>query len=229
MRILALVTDAFGGHGGIAQYNRHFLTALVGRAVPAGIKADPAAHEVVALPRLIPKPEEPLPKNLTWLRSGLGGKVRYFLALARMLATDRRYDTIYCGHINLLPAAVFARWLTGAKLVLQIHGIDAWQPTRSALANRLAARVDLCLAVSRITRRRFLAWANLAPHRCRVLPNTIPDGVFSPGSKNPELLARYGLNDDVESNVGKNHDGDVGRHPHAAVFNFISPSPCGRG
>ncbi len=28
MRILALVTDAFGGYGGIAQYNRDFLAAL---------------------------------------------------------------------------------------------------------------------------------------------------------------------------------------------------------
>ena len=27
-RILALATDAFGGHGGIAQYNRDFLSAL---------------------------------------------------------------------------------------------------------------------------------------------------------------------------------------------------------
>jgi hypothetical protein len=26
--MLALVTDAFGGHGGIAQYNRDFLHAL---------------------------------------------------------------------------------------------------------------------------------------------------------------------------------------------------------
>ena len=28
LRVLALVTDAFGGHGGIAQYNRDFLSAL---------------------------------------------------------------------------------------------------------------------------------------------------------------------------------------------------------
>lgn len=28
MRILALVTEAFGGHGGIAQYNRDLLEAM---------------------------------------------------------------------------------------------------------------------------------------------------------------------------------------------------------
>lgn len=114
MRTLALLTDAFGGHGGIAQYNRHFLTALC---------QSPECEEVVALPRLVFKQEEPLPQKLTWLRQGLGGKLRYFLALARLLATDRRYDVIYCGHINLLPAAAFARWLTGARLILQIRGV----------------------------------------------------------------------------------------------------------
>ena len=41
-RVLALVTDAFGGHGGIAQYNRHFLSAL---AACEGI------GEVIVLPR----------------------------------------------------------------------------------------------------------------------------------------------------------------------------------
>ena len=30
MRVLALMTDAFGGYGGIAQYNRDFVTALAG-------------------------------------------------------------------------------------------------------------------------------------------------------------------------------------------------------
>ena len=32
LRILALVTDAFGGYGGIAQYNRNLLTALTSAA-----------------------------------------------------------------------------------------------------------------------------------------------------------------------------------------------------
>ena len=30
LEVLALVTDAFGGRGGIAQYNRDFLSTLVG-------------------------------------------------------------------------------------------------------------------------------------------------------------------------------------------------------
>ena len=75
MRILALVTDAFGGHGGIAQYNRDLTTALgtlgniqsvhilprhgdlsgplpagVGRAAPAGTSAPSQSLQHPATP-----------------------------------------------------------------------------------------------------------------------------------------------------------------------------------
>ena len=43
LRILALVTDGFGGSGGIAQYNRDFLSALA-RCDRVG--------DVIVLPRL---------------------------------------------------------------------------------------------------------------------------------------------------------------------------------
>jgi len=51
LRVLALVTDAFGGHGGIAQYNRDFLSAL---AECEGV------GEVIVLPRAGAVPSEVL-------------------------------------------------------------------------------------------------------------------------------------------------------------------------
>src|SRR6266508_1097186 len=42
LRVLALVTDAFGGHGGIAQYNQQFLSSLA---------ACTLVGEVIVLPR----------------------------------------------------------------------------------------------------------------------------------------------------------------------------------
>src|SRR5258708_40062828 len=45
LSMLALVTDAYGGRGGIAQYNRDFLSALV----EVG-----AASSIVVLPRYAP-------------------------------------------------------------------------------------------------------------------------------------------------------------------------------
>ena len=52
MRILALITDGFGGQGGISQYNRDFLTALS--------DADPVG-EIVVVPRLGQARQDVLP------------------------------------------------------------------------------------------------------------------------------------------------------------------------
>src|SRR5262245_45220130 len=51
MRILVLVTDAFGGHGGIAKFNRDLLQALC---------SHPGVAEVVAIPRLQSEATGPL-------------------------------------------------------------------------------------------------------------------------------------------------------------------------
>ena len=48
--MLAIVTDAFGGRGGIAQYNRDFLGALA----EAG-----AVSSITVVPRLAPEPPRP--------------------------------------------------------------------------------------------------------------------------------------------------------------------------
>ncbi len=51
MKVLALVTDAFGGYGGIAQYNRDFLEAVARME---------AVHQVIVLPRLAQETVEDL-------------------------------------------------------------------------------------------------------------------------------------------------------------------------
>lgn len=184
MRVLALLTDAFGGHGGIALYNRDFLTALCEM---------PECGEVVALPRLMPNPPEPLPEKLTWVTGGLGGKGSYFLALLGLLARDRKFDLVVCAHINLLPAAYLAKRLTGAPLLLEIYGIDAWQPTKSRLVNRLVGQCDLVTSISAVTRDRFLSWAPVAAEKIHLLPNAIHTEWYGPGPKPEYLLDRYGL------------------------------------
>src|SRR5215831_5711292 len=60
MRVLALVTDAFGGSGGIAQYNRDFLSALA--------RCDRVA-DVIVLPRLSAKLAGPLPSGVQQLQA----------------------------------------------------------------------------------------------------------------------------------------------------------------
>ena len=81
-----------------------------------------------------------------------------------------RYDLICCGHLNLLPLAYLAKWKTGAPLAVLIYGIDAWQPPRSGLAGRIAAKVDAVISISDLTTRRFLGWAGVDELRCFCCP-----------------------------------------------------------
>jgi phosphatidylinositol alpha-1,6-mannosyltransferase len=180
--VLALTTEAFGGHGGIAQYNRDLLTALC---------AIPECAKVFALPRLMPRKPGPLPSKLVYLDDGLRGKWAYTLAAWR--AAQSRCDLVVCGHINLLPVAALASWRCSAPLVLLIYGIDAWQPHRSKFVIRLLRRVAHVISISEITRDKFSAWSGVPRERIHVLPNAIDLARYGTAPKNPMLEQRYGL------------------------------------
>ena len=146
MQIIALVTDAFGGHGGIAQYNRDVLTAFC---------LHPAVRRVVAIPRLLPSPAEPIPDQLIFDTKGTEGPFHYIRAVIRNATKYRHWDLIFCGHINLVPLAVLLGWILRKPVLLQIHGIDAWTPPARMLSARLANKVDAVLSVSNFTLDRF--------------------------------------------------------------------------
>ena len=184
MRILALLTDAFGGHGGIALYNRDLLDALC---------AHPDCVEVVAIPRLMPNPSEPQPEKFIYVTSGLDSKVGYIKTVLQTVHNDPTFDLIVCGHINLIPLAIMLRAWLKAPVLLEIYGIDAWQPTKSVVTNMLVRKIDAFLSISEITRDRFLGWSKLPAERGFLLPNAVHTENYGPGPKSPELLQRYGL------------------------------------
>jgi asparagine synthase (glutamine-hydrolysing) len=184
IRVLALVTDAFGGHGGIALYNRDVLSALC---------EHPGCREVLAIPRLVPNTIGPLPDGLAFATEGIGGKIKYVRTVLRTLGKDKDFDVIVCGHINLLPLAYpVSLWLK-VPILLEIYGIDAWQPTKSALVNYLAGRVDWFVSISDITSSRFLKWTRLPQLKGFLLPNAIHMEAYGPGEKDQTLLDRYRL------------------------------------
>ncbi|MGU3472494.1 glycosyltransferase family 4 protein [Paenibacillus sp. D51F] len=185
MKPLVLLSDAYGGHGGIAKFNRDLLTSL---------SSYPGLREATAIPRLMPFPPEPIPANLNYVTEGLGGKRRYLSAVLRsLIGRARRSDLIVCGHINLLPFAVLAKKLTGAKLALVIHGIDAWDPVTRKGTSYSLRQVDAVIAVSKLTLDRFQGWAGLESVPSFVLPNSFEPGLFVPGPAPEALLDRYGL------------------------------------
>jgi phosphatidylinositol alpha-1,6-mannosyltransferase len=164
---LALVTDAFGGTGGIARYNRDFLAALAASAI---------FSTIAVLPR---HPGEPvkLPERITQTRPHRG-RPRY--ALAAMIATlKQRPDLVFCGHPHLAPLAWAIARLARARLIAQTHGIEVWRAP-SRLRRQALEAADLVLSVSRHTRAAVLGWADIPPERVVVVSNAVGE-VFTPG------------------------------------------------
>jgi glycosyltransferase involved in cell wall biosynthesis len=89
--------------------------------------------------------------------------------------------------------AMMLRFWLKKPVLLELYGIDAWQPTRSPLTNRLISQVDFFVSISEVTRQRFLSWSLLPDEKGFLLPNAIHLDEYGPGEKNPELLRRYGL------------------------------------
>lgn len=169
--ILALVTDAYGGRGGIAQYNRDFLSALAGSEEGPKISILPRyAVEDAATPLGIQQFE---PKS---------GRVAYSLAALRQ-ALVQQVDIVFCGHLYMAPLAMLIARLKRATLVIQTHGIEAWTcPT--ALQRIAVEAADVVLCVSRYTRASVLSWGAIPPERVIVLPNTV-SAAFKPGDGSP--------------------------------------------
>jgi phosphatidylinositol alpha-1,6-mannosyltransferase len=178
--ILALVTDAFGGRGGIAQYNRDFLGALAD---------NPAVSLVTVMPRQAPDRAQ-LPERIEQTPAQ-PGRVGYSAKVLRE-ALLRHVDVVFCGHLLMAPLAAIITRLKRAKFIVQAHGIEVW--TRPSPAHRAAVEAaDLILCVSRHTRAAVLSWAAIAPERVLVLPDTVRD-VFTPGDGS-SWRAALGLED----------------------------------
>ena len=185
LRVLMLLTDGFGGIGGIAKFNRDFLQALDGCGM---------VERVHALPRLMPGLiDEPIPELVIFDRTAARGKAAFMLRLVAHAWRDDRIDLLICGHIHLLPAAWLLARLRGARLALIIHGVEAWTPSRKRLANWMARRVDGFIAVSKYSAERFTRWSKLSMDQAFILPNCVDLERFKPLHRDVSLAERYGL------------------------------------
>ena len=178
--ILVLLTDAFGGHGGIAAYNRDMLRALC---------ESPDVRRVVAIPRLAPAPVGDLPANLEFDLSAVGGAVPYLRALTRQLRHGG-FDLVYCAHVNLSPLGWIASKLLRVPWLLALYGVEAWRESPRRLTAFCARRADHLVAISRLTLDRFLAFANYDRDRTSLMPNAIHLGQFGLAPRNVELERR---------------------------------------
>jgi phosphatidyl-myo-inositol dimannoside synthase len=184
MRVLFLHLDSFGGHGGIAKFNRDLVAAVA---------THPACREVVALPRYMPRRSEPIPPKVRFDTGGLGGKLNYLLRCLGFAAGGGRFELVLCGHVNLLPFAALWRPLTGRWPTLFMHGIDVWRQPSNPLVTHFARKLDRFAAVSELTRRRFSEWSGVPESAGTILANGVDLARFSPGPARSDLSERLGL------------------------------------
>jgi phosphatidyl-myo-inositol dimannoside synthase len=181
LRVLALVTDAFGALGGIAQYNRDFFSSLA---------ACNGVSDVIILPRQRTASDGELPPRIRQL-GPVPNKGAYLLAAFQASQAHRPIHVVFCGHLFMVPLAACLAKLVGAQLWVQVHGIDAWQEL-SFLHRRAIETAALVTSVSRYTRWRMLEWVGIDPARVKILPNTV-DARFRPGPKPDYLLDRHSV------------------------------------
>ena len=112
MNVLFLVTDAYGGYGGIALFNRELCAAL--------------DHvNITVIPRVIRGPIQDAPAHVTFVAEAAESPLAYLRAVAE--ARRAQPDLVICGHINLLPVAF-------GDPLLVVHGIEAWKRRRASLS-----------------------------------------------------------------------------------------------
>ncbi|MFL6245723.1 MAG: glycosyltransferase family 4 protein [Thermoanaerobaculia bacterium] len=165
MNVLFLVTDAYGGYGGIALFNRELCAAL------------PHVN-ITVIPRLIRGPIQDVPPHVTFVAAAAESPVAYVRALAAARGTQP--DLVICGHINLLPVAF------GEPLLI-VHGIEAWKKRRASL--------DQCrgiVSVSALTRDRLVGWSGYEGPTF-VLPNAVHLEEYGVRPKREDWIARYHL------------------------------------
>jgi phosphatidyl-myo-inositol dimannoside synthase len=178
LRILLLATDVYGGHGGIALYNRDLAEAL---------SLWPHCEEVVVVPRLMPNAPEPRPPRVTFIERAARGKTAYAKEVGAIIRRRRAFDVVICGHINLMPLAR----LIAKRPALMIYGIEAWKPA-ARLSRSAIDDLGAVVSISDITLRRFLDWSH-AVCPAHLLPNAIRTGDYGIRPRNAELARRFGV------------------------------------
>lgn len=171
IRVLALVTDAFGGYGGIAQYNRDFLTALARAPFIRDIHVLPRSGEPVEVPDKVRQ------------HRALSGRLAYTRA-AIVAARQLRPDVIVCGHLYHGPVAASLARTLEVPLVSQLYGTEVWTPIARRNRGPLEAS-RLILTVSRDTRERILNQIDIAPEKVVVLNTTVGED-YVPGDSSTD-------------------------------------------
>lgn len=205
MNMLALVSDAFGGRGGIALYNRNLLTAIC---------RHPCVDKVTAVPRSITYNLEKLPENLTYLSNAAEGKISYLITFIKLAFSLKRVDLIFCGHLHLLPFAYLLKFFFNCPVIGVVYGVEAWTPTPHRIANYFCRKLESFISIRKLTAKKLNEWTGRGANgKFYYLPNCIDQSQYGVAAKSPELLKKYGLeNKLVIMTAGRLDAGEIDRN-----------------
>ena len=181
---LILLTDGYGGRGGIAQYNRHLITAL------SEIKK---IKQINVLQRKVIYKLEKIPKKVKLIKNISNSKIKFFLKIINFLFSKKNYDVVFCCHIHLLPFAWVLSKKNRCPLILNIYGEEAWNPTRHKISNFLCSEVDYLCTIRHYTAKKFISWSKTSLKKYFYIPNCVDEKKFKNKPKNIKLIKKYNL------------------------------------
>ena len=183
-RVIALVSDAFGGRGGIALYDRYFLRATC---------SHPDVKEVIALPRAIYYDLEALPPEMRYVTSAAGGIAQFTAQTVALLGRVSSADLIVCGLIHLLPFARMLGARFGCPVLPLVYGYEAWHPSPHWSANALCRSLKGFVAIRRLTAERLMDWSRMRHRHYYYLPNCIDETEYGIAPRRADLVERFRL------------------------------------
>ncbi|MEH2235369.1 glycosyltransferase family 4 protein [Nostoc sp.] len=119
------------------------------------------------------------------------GRLQMAAALLKCLLQNRPQQ-VFCGHINLAVLVQTLCQPLGIPYSVLTYGKEVWEPLKNQERRALTSAEGIW-TISRYSRDRACVANSLNPKIVQMMPCAIDGDKFTPGSKQPELIQKYGL------------------------------------
>ncbi|MBD2509702.1 glycosyltransferase family 4 protein [Nostoc muscorum FACHB-395] len=119
------------------------------------------------------------------------GRLQMTAALLKCLLQNRPQQ-VFCGHINLAVLIQTLCQPLGIPYTVLTYGKEVWEPLKNQ-ERRALTSADKIWTISRYSRDRACLANGLNPKMVEMMPCAIDGDKFTPGSKQPEFVQKYGL------------------------------------